>query len=200
MNDDVKIKELYLMENGEEYWVISWTKGIIYICDRENPYENKNEYMYVKLIDPTDKDEYKTCIYKRVDNHKYKQDEILVKDDINFDFEEDEKVIGIWQSIDVVNNPEMFDPNKKFWKNKLFVNKIAFYPDGVVTFTINDDSTRTSRYSKNKIVAFISEDTYSKYTYKKIEDDEYLIVEWKSGDYAYGKMINCYYVFKKVSK
>ena len=27
---DLGIKELYLMPNGQEYWVISWTKGILY--------------------------------------------------------------------------------------------------------------------------------------------------------------------------
>ena len=31
LDETIGIKELYLMEKGEEYWVISWTKGTIYI-------------------------------------------------------------------------------------------------------------------------------------------------------------------------
>ena len=33
------IKDLYLMENGQNYWVISWSKNYIFIKGKKNPYE-----------------------------------------------------------------------------------------------------------------------------------------------------------------
>ena len=33
------IKNLYLLENGNAYWIISWSKGVIYINGQANPYE-----------------------------------------------------------------------------------------------------------------------------------------------------------------
>ena len=32
-------KELYFLPQGEEYWVFIWTKGILYLKDRQLPYE-----------------------------------------------------------------------------------------------------------------------------------------------------------------
>ena len=39
LDDDIAIKELYLMEEGKEYWVISWSKNIIYINHKPYTYE-----------------------------------------------------------------------------------------------------------------------------------------------------------------
>ena len=49
----------------------------------------------------------------------------------------------------------------------------------------------------NFIINLILPDTLCKYTYQKILGKQYLIIEWKSGDYVFGKFINGYYVLEK---
>lgn len=51
----IDIKELYLLENGEKYWIISWSKNYIYIKGKENTYEIDGKYMYIEILYPEDK-------------------------------------------------------------------------------------------------------------------------------------------------
>ncbi|MBR2025420.1 MAG: peptidase M56, partial [Clostridia bacterium] len=43
----------------------------------------------------------------------------------------------------------------------------------------------------------ILESTVSKYFIKQFKGEDYLFIEWKSGDYKFGGRVNCYYVFKR---
>jgi hypothetical protein len=196
-NDDVSIKDLYLMENGKNYWVVSWTKGIIYICGNEYPYEINNDLMYVKFIDPINTDNYKTAVYKRIDRKNHTLSEIENKDDINIPFEKDEKLIGFWKSVDFVPNINVFTPNKIRSKN-LFLEKISVSPDDEVTITFKNGNIRKTKYSRNYIINLCCENTLCKYIFKEINNKTYIIIEWKSGDYVFGKMINGYYVLEKL--
>ena len=144
-NDDVSMKELFLMENGEEYWVISWSKEIIYICGRPNPYEIENDLMFVKLIDPIDSENYKVIVYKKIDNKKYTLEEIEQKDNIDVPFEEDKDLIGFWKAVDYVNNPNAFNPSKP-WASRLYLEKMFVSPDASVVITMKDKGTRQTTY------------------------------------------------------
>ena len=197
-DDFFSIKEIYLLPKGEEYWVISWTKGTIYICGRPNPYEIENDLMFVKYISPIDKDDYKIIVYEKIDSMEHKIEDIEIKDDINIEFIKDEDAVGFWKSVDFVNNIEVFNPNKKFWKGSMFLEKLYISPDGTLNISTSNGKTKNSKYTRNYIVNLCCEDTLSKYEIRIIDDHKYLIVEWKSGDYIYGKMINGYYVLEKL--
>lgn len=41
-------------ENIGIYWVISWSKNYIYIKGKKNPYEIKDNLMYVEILYPDD--------------------------------------------------------------------------------------------------------------------------------------------------
>ena len=75
-----EFKNLYLMENGQKYWVISWTKGTIYIRGQENSYTIKNDTMYVKIVYPDDNSLYMVAVYEKENDYKYTIDEITYKD------------------------------------------------------------------------------------------------------------------------
>ena len=197
--DDFKISELYLLPKGEEYWVISWTKGSLYLKGTECPYEIIDDKMFVNVVDPYDKNFSKVAMYEKNDSRKYTVEEITVKDNIDLPFKEDNKLVGCWKTVDFVNEIEIFNPSKKYWQDKLFLEKIIVTPDNecIATFDGEEQFSKTIKYTKNYIINLCIEDTTSKYKY--ILDDNYIAVEWKSGDYVYGKMINGYYILKKIS-
>ena len=199
LNDDFSIKELYLMENGKRYWVISWTKDYIIINGRKNPYEIENDLMFVKVYGIFDDSEYKYAVYKKVDDKKYKVEDFIIKDDTNFDFNVDNELTGNWQAVDFVNNEEQFIPNNKYWKYDLAVDKLSAYDDGNVLISYNDEKVKKTKYTKSFIANIIIDNTLCKYFYKKENDKTYLFVEWKNGDYIYANQMPGYYVFEKLS-
>ena len=199
MDDDYAIKELYLMPEGQEYWVISWTKDIIYLAGKECPYEIENNKMFVKIKDDLDENMYKVSVYEKVDSKVYTEEEIKVKDDINVDFVEDNDLVGFWHTVDFVANPQSFNPNKiQFESTSLPLQKVSFSPDGEVYINYkNNDNVKQTKYTNGYIINFCLPDTLSKYEYQEIDGVKYLVIEWKSGDYVYGRMINGYYVLVK---
>lgn len=102
------IQNLYLMENGKKYWIISWTKDFIYIKGKSNPYEIDGNYMYIEILYPEDKSLYMVAVYEKEDNNKYTIDEIRKKDYFNGYYKEDYKIIGFWRTIDYVKNGKKF--------------------------------------------------------------------------------------------
>ena len=199
IEDDYAIKELYLMPEGQEYWVISWTKDIIYLAGKVCPYEIDNNKMFIKIKDDLDENIYKVKKKKKVDSKIYTEEEIKVKDDINIDFVSDSNLVGFWHTVDFVANPQNFNPNKiQFESKNLPLQKVSFSPNGEVYINYkNNDNIKCAKYTKGYIINFCLPDTLSKYEYKTIDGITYLIIEWKSGDYVYGRMINGYYVLVK---
>ena len=201
IEDDYAIKELYLMPEGHEYWVISWTKDTIYIAGKACSYEIDNNKMYVKIQDDLDENMYKVSVYEKLNNKIYNEEEIMIKDDINVEYVPDKDIVGFWHTIDFVNNPNSFNPNKiQFDNSNLPLQKVTFTPSGEVYINYkNNDNIKKANYTKGYIINFCLPNTLSKYIYKNIKGTTYLILEWKTGDYVYGRMINGYYVLVKES-
>lgn len=199
LEDDSIINELYLMENGTEYWVISWTKGTIFICDVPCPYEVKDNLMFVKIASPIDENDYKYSVYKKIDSKRYVPEDFMIIDDTNIDFISDDNAIGIWKSIDLVHNKNAFNLNKKITRDPLFVDKLIVSPDFDVIVCLNSGKSKSVKYTKDYIINLCMPNTLSKYDIVHINSKTFMIVEWKSGDYVYGGQINCYYVFEKIN-
>ncbi len=198
--DDFNIKELYFLPGGEKYWVISWTKGIVFLKGVACEYHLKENKMYLNVIDPLDKTFYKVAVYEKIDNKEYSISEIGTKDDINVPFIEDLDLIGCWKSVDFINDKDSFDPERKNWKESLFLEKIIVSPDNdcIVMLSNSENTARQIKYTKDYLINLIKSDTLSKYEHLNINNENYIVVEWKFGDYVYGKMIYGYYVLKKI--
>ena len=187
----VGLKELYLMEGGYRYWVVSWSKGFIYIKDRPCEYQIENDLMYVYLVGLYGETE-KVAVYKRVDNKHYTEEEIRIKDNTDVPFEEDKNLVGLWKCLGTVESLDHFDP-KEIDENKCLEN-LSVFPGGDYTLTYTKGRVVNSTYTKGFFKNFCQPDTMSAY---EIHED-YLVVEWKSGDYIYGNLICGRYVFKKI--
>lgn len=197
VTDDWNIKEIYLMPNGQKYWVISWTKGFIFINDRPYPYEINNNLLFIKYSDTIDPEDYIYVVYERVDNKEYTIPEIEHKDDINIPFVKDYNLVGFWKTVDLVHTPNAFNPKHLSAKSKLYLEKLAVMPDGEINVTFNGKVNQAT-YTKDYIINMLYKNTTSKYVIKEIDGHTYMIVEWKSGDYVYGGIITCYYVLEKM--
>lgn len=198
-NNIFNFENLYFLPNGEEYWVFGWTKGILYLKDRQLPYEIIDGKLFIGVVD------YKTntvdnyAVYEKVDNKHYSKEEITIKDDTNIPFILDERVVGSWDSIDFVNEIKDFELGKKYWSIDLFLTKYIFENNGTLYVGYNNtQNLQPINWSKD-VVINKNIDTVSEYTIKQIDDQTIMFVEWKSGDYSFGGKVHGYYVLKKVN-
>ena len=197
ITDDWNIDEIYLMPNGEKYWVISWTKGFIFINDRPYSYEIDGNLLFIKYADNIAPDDYVYVVYERIDNKEYTISDIEHIDDTNVPFVKDDTLVGFWNVIDVVHSPDSFNPKHLGNRNRLYLEKLTVMPDGEVNVTF-DGKIKKASYTKDYIINLLFKDTMSKYIINEIDGHTYMIVEWKSGDYVHGGIIPCYYVLEKM--
>lgn len=197
-NDIFDFDQIYFLPNGEEYWVFSWTKGILFLKDRQLPYEIIDGKLYIGIVD------YKTntidnyAVYEKVDSKHYTREEIAIKDNTNIPFILDERVVGFWDAVDYVTNFDEYKVGKKFWDTDLYLTKYVFENDGKLFVGYNNsDVLHPMNWSKG-IIINKNGNTVSEYTIKEIDGETIMFVEWKSGDYTFGGKIFGYYVFKKV--
>ena len=196
--DDYNIKELYLLPNGEPYWVIAWTKDTIYIGSRPNHYEIVGDKLYLTVTDSLDPKNFKVACYDNVDHNEYTVEDIKQKDNTDVPFVSDESIIGTWKTIDFIQNKESFKPEKlQSPIDKLSLKKLVFDDKGTVNVSYTSGKVFNTKYTKDYVTNLILPDTLCKYIYQEILGQKYLIIEWKSGDYVFGKIINGYYVLVK---
>ncbi len=191
-------EQLYFLPNGEGYWAFSgWTKGIVYLMDRQLPYEIIDGKLFVGIVDRESNNIDNYAVYEKVDNKQYSKEEIKIKDDTNIPFIKDDKVIGFWDCIDYVHNFDEFELGKKFCKNNLVLTKYIFENDGKLFVGYHDSEALYPMNWSKGVVINKNASTVSEYTIKEINNETIMFVEWKSGDYAFGGKVNGYYVFKR---
>ena len=196
LDEDIALKELYLMDDGKEYWVVSWTKGSIIIKGKSFTYDIENNKMYVNLKGLYDEDE-KIAVYEKIDDKHYTIDEIRKVDNTDVPFEEDEKLNGLWTCLGTVSDKTNFKLEEVEVGG--IIKRLAFFPNGDATITFDDDAAKSTSYTKGFIKDFCIKDTMCSYEIKNVDDKEILVVEWKSGDYVFGGFVCCYYVFEKIN-
>lgn len=110
-------------------------------------------------------------------------------DNVDIPFESDEQVIGKWHAIDFIENQNGFDPANKAWRGELYVKDLQFNEQG----TTNWQYVWTKGFIINEYL-----NTTATYTFQEVNGKQYLLMEWKTGDYVYRHMKPWYYVFEKV--
>ena len=105
------------------------------------------------------------------------------------EFENDPQVLGEWISVDFVTNISDFKPDTKLFKGDLFLKEFEFKADG---------TTHKPFWTWTKGHVYHSGDkTDANYIIKKIGENEYLFLEWMSGDVTNKGQKPKYYVLKK---
>lgn len=202
-----KKRELYFLPNGEEYRCYSWTKGKLLFNDGYNTFVNDYAleehsdglYMVIrfKSYDYVKSGKFTPVVLKQIDNRHYTKNEIARKDNINLPFRNDEIIIGKWKAVDFIATKEEFSTTRR--KNNLYFKEVTFFGGGKCSVLFdneiiseNEQICRTKGYMLKKW-----NHTACAYEIRNIDDTDYLIMEWKSGDYRWGGMDTDYYVFMR---
>lgn len=141
------------------------------------------------------------------------------QDCIEIPFTSDEQLLGRWESVDFVKTIDDFNVNKQSWSEDLYLYGLVFKENGIVHNLISNtpenqmDIAKSFVYKAGDIyetssgftwtkdyILHAGDITASKYTLKKIDGEDYMFLEWKSGDYIFWRLNKpYYYVLKKVS-
>ena len=201
---------IYFLPNGEPYWCYRWTKGKLIIDDgistSVRPYcteiRNNQKYMFIdyKIGEYLHTGKKTIIVYRQADNKEYRADELSRKDNIDLPFVNDPNIIGKWEAVDFIKHKEAFDPCVVNIR-PLFWSDVEFKENGSVTShydwgkdEINGDNQQV--WTKGFL---IRKWNHSACAYEIINcvGKDYMIIEWKSGDYRYGGLDTDYYVFMR---
>lgn len=209
----IGVKDIIFMPGGAFSWKFFWTKGTLYRISPSytfaipNPYRiiEKNGVLYM-IVDFM-RDECIDCgeetvllLYRKIDNKSYTEWQMRSNiDKTDLPFVDDELVHGEWKVVDFVSSISDFSQNYQRRNDKLYVDCINFFPRGICTRSVNGKTgnvTYSLRYTKG-FVLNDKERTAEEYIIKLLNGKQYLFVQHKSGDYYYGGMMPCWYVFER---
>lgn len=203
-----KDREIYFLPGGEDYWIYSWTKGYLkldggdqsclcryqiedYQGSRYMFVENKS-YEYLRGGIPT------VLVLEQVDKNRYTKREIAREDDTEMPFVNDERVLGDWEAFDFIRNREEFDPDVKHLpQERLLFKHMHFGEEGLLSSVYMDETTlgkEMQSWTKGYVLKHYNH-TACAYEIVTVDDMDYMIIEWKSGDYRWGGLDTDYYVF-----
>lgn len=203
------VKYLYFLPDGEEYWGYSWTKGYFisnaYLSGNTyNEYEIEEKadgtYMLITLRE-TEVSRGGIPVYlllKKVDSNKYSAESIARKDDINKPFINDEHIIGKWKAHSFLCNKDEFSQEREPIDD-LYFKELDFFSEGNCRCVYADtvfEGEDTVVWTKNYLLRKWNWSA-CEYEIRTVNGIDYMIIEWKSGDYRYGGFDTNYYVFTR---
>lgn len=202
------IKEIYFLPKGERYWCYGWTKGKLLFedgdCSSVNDYETEiyagqrymfiyhKSYYYRRGGKPT------VLVLRQTDNRAYTAKEIARKDNIDLPFVHDERVLGRWNAHSYCQTKESFSPDTPSDK-PLYFRSIEFLKNGRCISQYGEEiisSEDMQVWTKGYVLRKWNESACG-YEIRTIDHVDYLILEWKSGDYRWGGFDTDYYVFTR---
>lgn len=217
------IKELYFLPEGEWYWCFGWTKGYLLTSFGYPRQQSRNAYaietiggetyMFIEMRFQS----YllyggapECWVLRQTDHRCYTRQDIRRKDPIPQAPADDLRVIGAWQVCDLVRRPEDFipgRPNPAFPHDALFWRRAQFLPEGEMRNTfcnVNDrkpytDGPEVWRWVTGNVICN-PVSTASMYRFQEYQGTDYLLIQWKSGDYTYGGDEPYWYVFRRESE
>ena len=204
------VKYLYFLPDGEQYWGYSWTKGYFI----SNSYLSGNSYSEYEIEEREDGTYMLITLreaevsrggspvflsLKKADSNKYSAEDIARKDDIDKPFINDEKIIGKWISHSFLGAEwdEADFPGEREEAEDLYFKELYFFPDGKAKCVYADavfEGEDVVAWTKNFLLRKWNWSA-CEYEIRTVDGTDYMIIEWKSGDYRYGGYDTNYYVF-----
>lgn len=210
------LAHLHFLKDGGGYWVMrGWGRGYIDLWDNGTmrsdqvhrcPYEVRTldgkQYLFLSmrhsfeqrtdLLTPPE-----MWIYEKTASGDLTKEDIRRRDDTDLPFAADDAVLGTWLVHDFTpTKPETVSAEGHTWSGGLFVKSMEFCPDGSVVQNTENGTNRLA-WTKGYVLNHTSE-TACAYEIVCAGDIEYLLVQWKSGDYVYGRRETVpYYIFTR---
>ncbi len=125
-------------------------------------------------------------------------DEQKKTDNIDLPFITDDNLIGTWNYADFVQFSNLFNPSLLQRPDLLYLTSMEFCENGTVLTKIMNGELAISAFTwtKGHIINSVDQ-TCSAYEIREIDGVQYLVFEWKSGDYTFRDMDPWFYVMKK---
>ncbi|MCM1118946.1 MAG: helix-turn-helix domain-containing protein [bacterium] len=203
-----KDREIYFLPGGEQYWIYSWTKGYLKLnggdqsclCryrtedDQGRRYmlvENKS-YEYLRGGVPT------VLVLEQIDNIKYTRMEIARKDNTDLPFVNDERVLGGWKAFDFIRSKAEFSPEvKHIPQGNMLYSQMYFGEKGFFASVYQGEKIsgrEVQTWTKGYVLKH-NEHSACAYEIVTVGGRDYMLIEWKSGDWRWGGFDTDYYVF-----
>ncbi len=197
---------VYFLPEGESYWCYSWTKGKLLIDDGREAFANDykieqidNEYyMFVsfKGYDYRRGGVPKLLVLRKVNSERFTAERLARKDDIDLPFVNDERVLGKWKVFDFILTKEEFS-SEGSGKSPIFFKEIEFFEGGSCTSIYGEElisGDHMQVWTKGYVLRKWNCSACA-YEIRTVAGKDFLIIEWKSGDYRWGGFPTDYYVF-----
>ncbi|GKX29106.1 hypothetical protein SH1V18_15860 [Vallitalea longa] len=113
-------------------------------------------------------------------------------DDTQVPFVEDTNLVGTWKTVDFVKDYNNYIPKNN--DNEFIFECLTFKQNGSI------DEKPLSSWTNGFVMNFPLDQTKAAYVIEEINNEKYLYIQWKSGDYVYRHTKPSYYVLKKISK
>lgn len=163
-----KVQEI----DGEEYMFMQWKSG---------------DYIYGRLEEPY------YYVFKKADEMSIEKQQPK-HDEINIPFEENEQMLGKWQSVGFVKSINDFDAS--IIENDLYLEEMNILEEGRLNLKIEGQVYSLWSWSDSKVIDPIDH-VVNACTIKEINGKTYMFMEWKTGDYTELGIVPQYYVFEK---
>ena len=200
--------EVYFLPEGERYWIFSWTRGILKLdggdqsclCRYELEDYDGSRYMFLE----NKGDEYRrggiptVLVLEQMDHKRYTAREVAREDDTDLPFEDDPRVLGDWKAFDFIRSREEFDPAVNHLPQDRLMYKHMHFGEGGTFTSVYLDETIAGKdkqgWTKGYVLKYYNH-TACAYEIVTVDGRDYMIIEWKSGDYRWGGYDTDYYVF-----
>lgn len=197
-DDDILFQEVVFMPEGQGYWVFDrWSKGEIYHFQGViYTYEIVDEKLFLSIYDRNNEFEL-VCVYEKVDDKIYTEDDLRRKDNIDVPFVDDKNVLGNWKTVGFVSigDKETFNLDSLKTGEDYPLKGLTFNPNGELLIEFGKSISK-EKWTKGSILETDLQYN-SAYNIREIDGNQYLVFDWKSGDYGYGGRVFGCYVLKK---
>jgi len=214
IKNEINLSTLFFLPGGGHVWTYFWTRGILYLALNKpdvlvpNPYSIVSpktgtylllNWMVDKFVDSNASD----CIrvYRQLDRKIYTEKQtFLYRDNVDVPFVPDERVLGSWESFDLLYSLDDFSLSAHVSDpTAFFIRGIDFYDRGRCFKHFRTSAgVRPHPYLYTAGSVLNGEmECAEHYEIRTVDKTDYLILEHKSGDYAYLGKVFCYYVFKR---
>ena len=208
---EVSFPELYFLAGGERYWCFGWTKGFLLFSFGYPKRRGWNPYRIVRVDGiPTmfiemKTDEYflyggqpEVLVYQQADARPRTAADIRMRDDTALPFLSEDGIAGRWNSIGFARTPEAFmeeaasalPPEALYWK------WVEFAPEGSCKVQYGEKAPLQLAWTRGFLLNHEASLT-EKYMRREQAGRSLLFIQWKSGDYYFGRREPWFYVFEK---
>ena len=203
-----RIREICFLSGGQRYWCYGWTRGKLLHENGDGSTVNEftteeyegQRYMFVrwKSYEYRRGGEPTVLVLRQKDNVSYTAEELAVRDDIDRPFVPDDRVLGKWRAVAYCPSPREFDPQRHS-RERCFFSETEFFPEGEIVSLYGCGEQRVAgahrqTWTKGFVLRKWNE-TACAYCLREVEGQEYLFIQWKSGDYIWGGMEPEWYAF-----